>query len=497
MEKIILNLRGAYTAEVREIEGNRQLIVPVTMMVEGVHNGSGGPLFYPLEELANSSTTWENTPVVINHPEDENGNPLSASDNRVVENEIIGRVRNPYMDNNKLRAEVWIDEKLLKSLSQSTYNYIIDGRPMDVSIGVQAENDTVQGDWNNEHYEGIARNYTPDHLALLPEAVGACSWDDGCGLRINKRVIKNKMDEKVKIDEREVALTLGGQTILLSNSTELFDNVIGYREIGQQIQSQLDSMDTATTYNFLEEVFEDSFIYRVRSTQNNQSDYYKRGYQVENEQVAINDEATRVQRKVNFEPIQNSSGTMKRTNNKNDVKLKRKKTMNEKSSPCKVNALINHKSTQFTEDDREWLANLEDGQLDKLMPNEVEAPAPVVQNSEEVTEEQIRKILNKEGDAFRFIDNFMPEGLRDQMKNGVTMYQDKRRSLVSEIVANSEFQEENLSSWNINDLEKLHKSVVKTNFSLNSDSSIRVSNEMGEDVQMMLNIEKSIENEEK
>ena len=38
------------------------------------------------------------------------------------------------------------------------------------------------GDWNGKAYVGIARNYRPDHLAILPDMKGACSIADGAGL---------------------------------------------------------------------------------------------------------------------------------------------------------------------------------------------------------------------------------------------------------------------------------------------------------------------------
>jgi hypothetical protein len=485
--------------EVRQ-EGEH-LVVPVVMMVEGVHHGNLGPLLYPAEELSTNFGQWEGTPVVINHPETENGVALSANDPSLPEGTIIGQVRNPFMEDTRLRAEVWLDKEKTMSADIDMYNSILASSPMDVSIGVSAQNEQSTGTWHNEEYIGIARNYTPDHLALLPEARGACSFDDGCGLRNkdNQSSIKNKMNEKKKeLVENEVRLSLGEESTLLLNSEELFNNEIGYREIGQQLQSQLDAMDTATTYNFLEEVFEGSFIYRVRNTETNSSDFYKRSFQVENEAVTVGEEAERVQRKVTFEVIENKS-TMKRTNvNKSNVKLKRKKVMNENSSPCKVSAVINHKGTNFTEDDREWLSTLEESVLNKMIPAEEEKPeATPVQNAE-VTEEQIKKILSKDGDPFAFIDNFMPEGLKDQMKNGVSMYQEKRKTLTDQIVANSEFVEENLKSWKIEDLEKLHNSVVKSDYSLNaaSEETETSSIEEDEEAQAMLNVNVKPKNDE-
>jgi hypothetical protein len=35
-------------------------------------------------------------------------------------------------------------------------------------------------------YNFVARNYRPDHLAILPDQRGACSIEDGCGLNTNR-----------------------------------------------------------------------------------------------------------------------------------------------------------------------------------------------------------------------------------------------------------------------------------------------------------------------
>jgi hypothetical protein len=41
--------------------------------------------------------------------------------------------------------------------------------------------------WNGEEYEETLYDFIPDHIALLPNELGACSWADGCGVRENIR----------------------------------------------------------------------------------------------------------------------------------------------------------------------------------------------------------------------------------------------------------------------------------------------------------------------
>lgn len=65
--------------EVREetLNGREYVVVPVTMMVEGVHSGSKGPLLHTSEELGKIPESWNGMPVTVDHPVVE-GLPVSA-----------------------------------------------------------------------------------------------------------------------------------------------------------------------------------------------------------------------------------------------------------------------------------------------------------------------------------------------------------------------------------------------------------------------------------
>jgi len=175
-----------YTVRSEMHEGKKHLVVPVVMMVEGVHNGSHGPLLHTISELGKFPEAWNGIPVCIGHPQ-ENGTSISANSPDIIESQTVGRVYNTHVEGTKLKAEAWLDEEKLKKLSPQAYEYIKQGRPLDVSVGVFTEDDFVEGDWNGERYTAVAKNHRPDHLALLPGGVGACSWADGCGVRANEK----------------------------------------------------------------------------------------------------------------------------------------------------------------------------------------------------------------------------------------------------------------------------------------------------------------------
>jgi hypothetical protein len=60
------------------------------------------------------------------------------------------------------------------------------GEMVEISTGLFTDNIPESGVWNGEAYTAVARNYRPDHLAILPDQKGSCSIADGAGLLRNK-----------------------------------------------------------------------------------------------------------------------------------------------------------------------------------------------------------------------------------------------------------------------------------------------------------------------
>ena len=166
------------------LEGKQYLVVPCVMMTEGVHEGSMGPLFYPAEELSKVPAVWNGKPVVVYHPQ-FNGMSISACDPVIFETQKIGQLFNTRWEDGKLKTECWIDEEKAKQVDDRVIQAIENGQMMEVSTGLFTDNEQTEGEWNGEHFTGIARNYRPDHLAILPDLKGACSIEDGAGLLRN------------------------------------------------------------------------------------------------------------------------------------------------------------------------------------------------------------------------------------------------------------------------------------------------------------------------
>lgn len=528
--QILSHTSNGYVLKTKTLAGREHWVLPVVMMVEGVHHGSHGPLLYTSEELARSPHFWDGMSVTIDHPRDNDGDPTSASQPEFLE-QAVGRVFNARVEGDKLKAEAWVDIERVSEVSKEAFEYLKEGKPLEVSIGAFSEEKMEEGDWNNEHYIGIATNIRPDHLALLPGEVGACSWDDGCGVRLNKKggKIEDVKDlKKLKDLSREVLKEGYGIHVITTNET-------GFREISQNIQQKLDQMDTDFKLHFLEEVFDDEFVFRLHNQQSGETNFFRQGYVVDDDGgVVFQDDPVQVRKDVSFVPVENKK--IRRTkppknNNSNNSKLKKQKAMSKKESPCEVEALINNEATQFTEQDKEWLEALSEDQRKKLVPKENKEPddktdpkpksneaggsktesnkddqpkgnkssQPVVEKDEDgnvkingqTPKEIVKAIFNKEEEPEKFIDEFMPTEVASQMKTGLKMYREKRAKLIKVITENSKFTENNLKSWGDEDLQNLHDSVVPDgDYSVMGESDFSVNEEDKEEFESMIPVQK-------
>jgi hypothetical protein len=445
-------------------QGKPHIVVPVVMMVEGVHSGSHGPILHLAEELGAFPGSWNGIPVTIQHPEDEDGNYISANSPEVIKEYAIGTVFNTHMEGDKLKAEVWIDEQRITAISPSALEHIMEGKPLEVSIGVFSEDEEVVGDptYNGETYNAISRNPRPDHLALLPDGVGACSWEDGCGVRANKKGGKNVL---MKNENGENAGVLNKEQHL----TDLIANAeAGYREVMQTIQTKLDNMDTDVRVHYLEDVYEDYFVYTVRSRENgNPSKLFKRNYSInDNGEIEFAEEPVEVRKQVSY--VTFAGRGMVRTNI--NSKTKEVTVMSDTKKPCDgcealVNALIANAETKWEESDREWLMTLEEARLTKFIQDEkkpakkTEEPAAPQMNAEEAMK-IVKESLKTNEDFMKIV----PDEFKEQLRSGLRLHQEARARMVKAILDNTEenvWKEEDLSAMEIEVLEKVFKSVVR------------------------------------
>lgn len=159
-------------------------------------------------------TAWNGVPVTIGHPELADGY-TSANSPDIIEQWAVGTIFNSKWSEGKLKAEAWIDVERTETLRPGLIAQIESGDAMDVSTGYFSDDEPKKGKSNGRSYGAINRNLNPDHLALLPDETGACSWSDGCGIRANQKetpTMSNKLKEAWEIVSNALKLNTKPET---------------------------------------------------------------------------------------------------------------------------------------------------------------------------------------------------------------------------------------------------------------------------------------------
>lgn len=173
--------------------GIEYIVVPMTMIVPGVLNGSEGPIYYPAVEVSLSTSLWQDIPIVIYHP-NVNGKYVSAQHPGVIESSGVGFLRNPRTNNKgNLVADGWIDVKRISDIYPSVLARIESNKKVELSTGLSITKNLlsqVHRDLKGREYQVEATNLIPDHLAILPDQKGACSISDGCGVLVNRQFVE-------------------------------------------------------------------------------------------------------------------------------------------------------------------------------------------------------------------------------------------------------------------------------------------------------------------
>lgn len=191
---VIVNRRGRLNYIV--LDNQEYVRVPVTLIVEGVLNGSRGPLFYPKKEFAANFKDWNGVPLLLDHPQ-RNGKAVAANgDAAIIKASGLGFIEDAKVVGNRLRAFAYFHVGNTKRVSPIIWNKLVAGEKIEVSTGLGGDLDKTEGTYNGKHYKAIYRNYVPDHLAVFEDKVGACNINDGCGVNNFK---ETEMDREKKI----------------------------------------------------------------------------------------------------------------------------------------------------------------------------------------------------------------------------------------------------------------------------------------------------------
>lgn len=184
METVVINLSGKVRRDT--LHGREHLVAPCTLIVPGVLNGSRGPLYYPAAEIAENYEAWNHMPLVVYHP-NSNGQHISARSASVLNEQGVGVLLNAKIGKNgALKGEAWFDVERVEAVDNRILTALQGGKKIELSTGLYTTNYATPGVVNGRMYDYVARKYKPDHLAILPDQVGACSLKDGCGILVNQ-----------------------------------------------------------------------------------------------------------------------------------------------------------------------------------------------------------------------------------------------------------------------------------------------------------------------
>lgn len=441
-KKLQTNLKG-FTKNVQTrseiLNGVEYIVAPVTMIVEGVLPGSGGPIMYTANEIAASVSYWDGIPVTVNHPTDSSGNNVSARIPSVIEEFGVGQIFNTQFDaeKNSLKAEAWLNKAVLEDKFPNVYSAILDDNTnMEVSTGVFFDDRGEPGDFDGISYNSTAYAYHGDHLALLPNATGACSWTDGCGLRANSSKKKKN---------------------------PVF-NEISFSDISSSLWRYVDPMDDNSYIYYIDAIYESYFTFeKVERNGERQRTLWKQGYSKPNDIVTPIGTPQRVIETrvytVVSEDAQQSSGTPTITNTNKESDMA--------DTPCcpeKVESLIAANTNAFTEDDKEVLLTMNEKQLEstlamseKLVANEVAKTTTNTDtggNDLETTEEFVGKA---------------PEHIKIKLNVLLEKEESEKQAIIENILKdeNCTFEKDELNSFEVNMLQKIagiaKKEAVETN----------------------------------
>lgn len=200
-KKRIVNLsKVTGPPKIRNLEGRPHYVLPVRILKAGVINGNPyGKVLYRERDMDKYASAWDYKPIVASyHRRSKKGKWMSVMSPDFLSKKKVGVLLNNIVRNGVQEAEAWIDIERIRQVEPRIQDFIDRGWTMEVSTGLDGDLKEVQGLWKGQRYNYEARNYRPDHLALLLDKVGACSVKDGCGMFTSNSALSPKKMKEVQ-----------------------------------------------------------------------------------------------------------------------------------------------------------------------------------------------------------------------------------------------------------------------------------------------------------
>lgn len=427
------------------LEDRQYTVVPMIILTEGVHAGSDGPLLYPKDELSKTPVVWNHKPIVVYHPE-MNGRGISACDPVVINNRKVGVMMNTRYEKGKLKSEAWIDRRRADVVDNRIGEAIDAGTMMELSTGVFVDVRDEAGDWSGESYAGIACNYRPDHLALLPDQIGACSIKDGAGFMRNASA-GQKGDQAI----------MGAIKVL--QQAGLIRNDQSFSDISSTLSTELRKRFAAADdgpFLWVQDVFSNFVVYEFSGK------LFRLGYSAsETAGVTLSADApVEVVRKTEYREIPSANSGAKDHNTQ--------RTMDKKKI---VDAIVANKASGWSEADRDALMAFNEDRLNVILngckpPEEKPAPAPATNAAPAAAAAPANVVPLPVANAAPApakaptVEEYIaaaPREVQSMLRNGMSLHDEQKAKLIETIIANkqNQFTKEDLQGREVDELRRL------------------------------------------
>ena len=475
------------------MNGREYVVVPMVMIVEGVLNGSAGPVLYPAEELEKFPASWNHKPVVVYHPE-LNGQPLSACDPDILTVQGIGLIMNSSWEKEdgkkgKLKAEAWLEQARVEEVDERVAEAIKNNQTLELSTGLFFDAELQEGEFDGRHYKMIARNYRPDHLAVLPDKVGACSVEDGAGfLRANELpdthflTIKGRRLFQVKdangefdvaliqkaidqipsmemegVTDNQRAAMLARAKQMLRKAKKMAANArkekYSFNTIRESLNAAIRNLGGKEMCGrWVVDVFPSTFVFEDNGSM------FQQGYKMDGDVAVPTGLPTRVIRRYQYVEAANAKIV---SNVQYEELIMTKDEM--------IAHLI--KSGQWDDNDKEFLTAQNEEHL-KYLVDKAGKAAPVkpeqlvADNKEAVANATKAGAAGVEPKAPQTVDEYIaaaPEGIREVLNHGLRAHKLAKETLIGKIMANkrNKFTKDQLEAKSLEDLEGMAALVAE------------------------------------
>lgn len=431
MLKTTINAKRSAQMRRDTLEGRECLVVPVVMMREGVHAGSLGPVLYTRDEMKQVTFAWNSKPVVVYHPQNTTG-AATASDKATYDQTKVGVVFNTQYINNdgaaEWQAEAWLEVDRLNEVDSRILESLNNNEKIEVSTGLMLELDNTAGSFNGEDYVASAMNMQPDHLAILPDVPGACSVDDGCGLK-----------------------PVGNCGCQKTNRIDPIVNELSADERYNSLRNAITESAANTESVYILDVYNDFVVYE----QDNK--LYRRNYTENDDSVSLEGVPVEVVRQTEYRTATNSEYVANFS-----IPVPGRMNMCNKEL---VDAIVANASIPFVEDDRDYLAALSTERLTEFVNASNSAatadPAEPVTEPEKADTEPTTDVVaepvsntQKPATLAEYIAAAPPE-FAEVINESIANREARKAELIKAIVANdrNKFTDEHLGTMRLAELE--------------------------------------------